>query len=397
MKQYLASRTDGVPRSGTISLFDRVRLMVEAGVDVINFLGGKRGSTPQHIVEAAKKALDEGFAAKITDMRGLIELREAAAESLLKEDNLDIDPKSEIVVTNGSKQAIFESVLATIDPGDEVLVIDPGWVTYQRCVRLAGGIPVSLPLREENDFQIDSLENIEKLVTKKTKMMIFCSPNNPTGTVFDEGEIGSIVDIAKKHDLLVLQDAATKSGYYGGHRHYGIASFPGMKERTITAYSFTYTYSMGGFRLGYVTANKDIIDRILVIHSHSVTCPAAVSQKAGIAALKGPQDFPKEVARRAEKQRDFFMREIRKIDGISCATPTSGFSAFPNVSNFHKFSLGLSEFLLEKVKVATVPGKLFGKYGEGKLRIVFTNPEEEVQEGLRRIKAGLQEFKIHRS
>jgi len=245
-KNFFADRTEGIPFSGTLKIEKRISEMRQSGIDVITFM--KKADTPQHVKDAAKKFLDSPRAASYTDVAGLLELREAIAEKLERENGIDADPLSEIMVTVGGKQAIFTATLATINPGDEVLIQDPTWVSYQQCVRLAGGVPVPVPLLEEEDYRT-SHKLIERSITPKTKMIVICSPNNPTGSMLDKEDCEHIADIARRNDLLILTDESYENFVYDGSKHYSVASFSDMKERTITVHSTSKIYHMPGGEL----------------------------------------------------------------------------------------------------------------------------------------------------
>jgi len=390
-KNFFADRTEGIPFSGTLKIEKRISEMRQSGIDVITFM--KKADTPQHVKDAAKKFLDSPRAASYTDVAGLLELREAIAEKLERENAIDADPLSEIMVTVGGKQAIFTATLATINPGDEVLIQDPTWVSYQQCVRLAGGVPVPVPLLEEEDYRT-SHKLIERSITPKTKMIVICSPNNPTGSMLDKEDCEHIADIARRNDLLILTDESYENFVYDGSKHYSVASFSDMKERTITVHSTSKIYHMPGWRIGWVTANKEIMRRMLAIQSQTITCPTSFAQAGAVAALSKPLglgDMPiNEVVRQYEEKRNVMVNALNKIPGISCVVPRGGFMAFPNVSKLGMSSLETCEFLLEKAKVATTPGIVFGRQGEGHLRFIYSSPIEEIEKGLDRVRIALE-------
>ena len=382
--------------SGTLKYWDKAREMKSLGIDVINF--GNQPGTPKHVKEAAKKMLETTAAAQYTDPRGLSELREVISGKLKEENGIDADSNTEIIVTIGGKEAIFIAFLATINPGDEIIVEDPAWVSYVPGIRLTGGVPKFLPLRQKNEFKIEQ-GDIEKIMTPRTKMIVICNPHNPTGSILERNDLHYISDIAKDYNILVLADECYEKFVYDGHKHYSIASLPGMKKRTITVQTTTKIYNMYGWRVGWVTASDKIVEKMLMIHSHSVSCAPSIAQAAAIAALSGNigcGDMPiPDLITQFQKQRDTMVDGLNEIPGISCVCGRGGFFVFPNFSSFGMTSRKICEYLLEKERVIATPGIEFGRHGEGHLRFLYTSPIEEIQEGLKRVKKALEEFKIN--
>jgi aminotransferase len=381
-----AKRTE-VPGSPTVAMISKVKELKRKGIDVISLGAGEPGFvTPEHIREFAKKALDEGNTF-YSDSAGLLELRTAIAEKAKRDNGIDVDANSEILVTVGGKEAVFASMMALLNPGDEVILSDPCWVSYEPCTIFAGGVPVRVPLHEEKQFGMN-LTDLEKSITSRTKMIIINSPNNPTGGVLEKNDLESIADIAVENDLVVLSDELYEYLVYDGTKHSSIGSLPEMKDRTITINGFSKAFAMTGWRLGYMIADKRIVERAKVIHEHSVTGPSTFVQKAAALALHDDRSwkFVKEMRAQYQARRDVAANELNKIDGVSCVKPRGAFYAFPNISSLGKSSVAMSEFLLEKAKVATIPGVGFGKRGENHIRITFTNPEEELREAFKRIR-----------
>lgn len=385
----LAKRAE-VPNSPTVGMISRVRELKRRGIDVISLGTGEPGFvTPEHIREFAKKALDEGNTF-YSDSAGLLELRTAIAEKTKRDNGIDADVNSEILVTIGGKEAVFASMMALLNPGDEVIVSDPGWVSYEPCIVFAGGVPVRIPLYEEKQFGI-SIEDLEKSITSRTKMIIVNSPNNPTGSVLEKNDLESIANVAVENDLVVLSDELYEYLTYDGIRHLSIGSFPEMKDRTITINGFSKAFAMTGWRLGYMIADKRIVERAKVIHEHSVTGPTTFVQKAGALALRDERSwkFVNEMRAQYQARRDVVVNELNKTDGISCVKPRGAFYAFPNISSLGKSSIAMSEYLLDKARVATIPGLGFGKRGDSHIRITFTNPEDELKEAIKRIREAI--------
>lgn len=386
----IAERIGAVAPSGILSVAEKVMEMKRAGIDVLSLSAGRPDfDTPTYIKEAAKRALDEGYTS-YTQSSGLPELREAIADKLAKENGIEFDPRSEIVVTVGAKEAVFAAILVNINRGDEVLITDPIYPGYVPCVRFAEGIPVALPVKEENDFRI-SCEDVESALTPRTKMLIINSPNNPTGAVFTKADLEAIADLARARDLLVLSDEIYEKIIYDAE-HYSIASFPGMKDRTITVNGFSKTYAMTGWRIGYLATGKELVRRIMLMHSNSVTCACSFAQKAATVALKGPQREVEEMVREYRRRRDLIINELAKMSDITCKTPKGSFYAFPNISQLGKSSQEIAQFLLDSARVATVPGSAFGKEGEGHLRLSFASAYEDIKQALERMKVALEDL-----
>lgn len=347
--------------------------------------------TPAHIREAAKKALDEGYTF-YTSTSGIPEFREAVAEKIEKECHVKIDPDSEVIATPGGIEGIFLAIMGVINPGDEVLIPDPGYVGYPPCIKFAGGIPVPVPLSEDKDFRLEPFE-IEKRITRASKMVILNSPSNPTGMVIGLSDLKAIAEIAERHDLLILSDDAYEKIIYDDAKHHSVLSVLGMKERTILIGSFSKTYAMTGWRIGYLVANKNLIQNLIKIQSSIVLCTNAVVQKATVAALRGPQDCVGEMLREYDKRRHFIVRKLNAIDGILCPMPKGAFFVFPSIKEIGLDSLKLTEFLLREAKVAVYPGMAYGAQGEGHIRLTYATSIEQIETALERIEKSLEKLK----
>lgn len=379
-----------IPGSATVGIENRVAEMKRAGKNVISLAAGQPDFvTPQHIREYAKKALDEGYTF-YPPSRGLPELREVISKKVAKENGIEADPNSEIIVTVGGKQAIFSSILTLVDAGDEVIVADPSWVTYEPCVKLAEGRVVPVPVSEQNQFRLMA-EDILKAVTSRTKLIIINSPNNPTGSVLRREDLKEIADVACDKDLFVISDEIYEYLVYDGLKHSSVGSLPGMKERTITANGFSKAYSMTGWRLGYLVGPKQIVQHILAIHEHSVTGPCSFAQKAAAQAMNDPRSEKsiESMVTEFEKRRNVMVQGLNKIPGITCVKPSGAFYSFANISALGRNSMQIANHLLEKALVATVPGSAFGERGEGYLRLSFANSAENITEALDRIRSAL--------
>jgi aminotransferase len=394
-ERWEARRMNAIPFSGIRVIFQAAAELESQGKQVIHLeIGRPDFDTPQHIKDAAKQALDEGFV-HYTSNYGILELREAIAEKLHRENGIQVDPQSEIIVTLGVNQALSTTMLALLDPGDEVLVPDPFYLNYLNCMRLAEARAIHVPLREENEFQVDP-SDLEQAVTPKTKMIIINSPHNPTGAVLDSETIEAIANVAIEHDLLVLSDEIYEKIIYDRTEHHSIASLPGMGERTVTLNGFSKAYSMTGWRLGYVAARKHLIDPLIRTHQYVGTSANSFAQKGAVAAYRGPQDCVQEMVSEFDRRRLFVMEALEQIDGVSCIRPRGAFYAFPSVRELGVPDEKLAYYLLREAGVALVPGSAFGEYGQGHLRLSYANSYQNIQtavdsidQALRGLPAGL--------
>ncbi len=347
--------------------------------------------TPRHIIDGAKKALDEGFT-HYTHNRGLMELRKAIAEKLQRENGIEADPTSDIMVTTGASEGLLTALLSTINPADEVLVPDPYFPLYENVVTMVGGRSVKYVLHEQMEFELDPTE-IETLITPKTKMIILNSPNNPTGSVTSRKNLEAVADLALKRDLLVIADEVYEKLVYDGNQHYSIASIPEMKNRTITVNAFSKTYAMTGWRIGYVIAKPEIMEQMVKIHVYSGICANAFVQRAALVALKGPQNCVDEMVAEFKERRDLVIQRLNEMDGVSCRTPKGAFYVFPNVSSINTDSENVARFLVQNAGVITVPGSAFGKHGEGYLRLSYATGRQNLKTAMERMEKAVKEAK----
>jgi aminotransferase len=363
--------------------------------DVISLgLGEPDFVPPSHVLEAYKQALDEGKTHYTLTM-GLPELREALARKVKREYGLTYDPEIEILITVGGTQAIHLALMALINPGDEVLVPDPGFVCYKPSILMTDGVPVSMPVLEENDFRLNA-EVVMSHVTDRSRLMIINSPSNPTGAVFSYGDLASLAKLAVERDLVVISDEVYEHITYDGVKHYCLASFPNMRERTLVVGSFSKTYAMTGFRIGYVLGPKDLIAPMMLVHQFSVACVNGPAQYAAVMALEGPQKFVKDMVAEFDRRRRFLCKRLNEIEGFSCKPPQGAFYVFANVKELGISSENLAAFLLNKGKVVTVPGSAFGEYGEGYLRFSYATAYGKLVEALDRIEKAVKHFKSER-
>jgi aspartate/methionine/tyrosine aminotransferase len=373
-------------RLGTESAFEvlaKARAVEAAGKHVVHLeIGEPDFPTPPHVIEAGIEALQRG-ATHYTPPAGIPELREAIADHAGRERGLAIDP-AEVVVTPGAKPVMFFGLVALVNPGDEVVCPDPGFPIYASVVSFLGARPVPIPLREANGFAFD-LDLLRSEVTARTRLIILNSPQNPTGGVLPRSVLEDIAGLARRHDCWVLSDEIYGRLLYEGE-HVSIASLPGMRERTIILDGFSKTYAMTGWRLGYGIMPAELADHVAKLLVNSVSCTAAFTQHAGIAALTGPQDCVDDMLAEFRARRQLVVEGLNAIPGITCPWPAGAFYAFPNVTALGLPSAALADRLLTDYGVATLAGSSFGPAGEGYLRLSYANSQPNLREALTRIR-----------
>jgi aminotransferase len=380
VRSYASERAKGISPSGIRVIFDKADKIK----DVIRLeIGEPDFDTPEHIKKAAIEALNKGYG-HYSSNRGFFDLREAISRKLKSETGLDFNPETEIIVTTGGSSAITLSAMATVDPGDEVLIPDPGWPLYEQVVSIAGGKAVKYPIYERNEFSVDP-ENIKSRVTKKTKMIVINSPANPTGGTLNRSDLDELARLAREHDILVLSDEVYEKLVYDDFKHCSMASVSGMKDRVIVINSFSKTYAMTGWRLGFAAANADIVSQMAKLNSFVTTCANTIAQKAGVVALTGSQDCVKRMLNEYTARRDFFTKRLNEIEGVSCIVPKGAFYVFANVSELGKRAFDLSMQLLDDAHVASVPGSSFGEFGEGYVRFTYANSMKALEDAATRI------------
>ncbi|MEM3874610.1 MAG: pyridoxal phosphate-dependent aminotransferase [Candidatus Bathyarchaeia archaeon] len=391
MVSIFAKRMASLGTETAFEVLARAKALERQGKEIIHLeIGEPDFDTPINIKEAAVKALYAGYTHYVP-AAGIPELREAIAEHISKTRKIPVDPE-EVVVTPGAKPIMFFAILACVERGEEVLYPNPGFPIYESMINFVGAKPVPIPLKEENDFRLDH-EYVKAKITKKTKMIILNSPENPTGGVLTREDLKVIADcIANRDDVIVLSDEIYSRIIYE-ENHESIASLPGMKEKTIILDGFSKTYAMTGWRLGYGVMRKDLAEKItqLMINSNSCTC--AFVQMAGVEALKGPQDSVEKMVTEFRKRREVIVSGLNNINGITCKKPKGAFYVFPNIKGTGKKSKELSDYLLNEAGVAVLPGTSFGKYGEGYLRISFANSVENIKKALDRISKAVEKLK----
>jgi aminotransferase len=388
MADWEAERMKCIPFSGIRKVFEKARSLEEKGHRVINLgIGRPDFDTPVHIKQATKEALDAGMV-HYSSNYGLPELRAGVAAKLQQDNGLTYDPNGEIIVTVGANEAILMAMAATLNPGDEVIIPDPAWLHYFYCARLVGGVPVAVPLCEEMEFKLDP-DDVARVITPRTRMLVVTTPHNPTGSVLDREILQALADIADEYDLLVLSDEIYEKIIYDGAEHISFATLPGMRERTLTVNGFTKAYAMDGWRLGYVAAPRELIAVLVRVHQYTTVCATTFIQMGAVAAYRGPQDCVAEMVAEFDRRRQYLIPALNEIEGISCVRPQGAFYTFPSIKATGKSSAEIADFLLEEARVALIPGSAFGQYGEGYLRIAYSNSLENIQEAMGRIKTAL--------
>ncbi|MGB9713441.1 MAG: pyridoxal phosphate-dependent aminotransferase [Candidatus Bathyarchaeales archaeon] len=378
---------------GTETAFEvlaKAKALEKQGKNIIHLeIGEPDFDTPKNIKDAAVKALYAGYTHYVP-AAGIPELREAIAEYISKTRKIDVDPE-EVVVTPGAKPIMFFAILALVNPGDEVMYPNPGFPIYESLINFVDAKPVPIPLKEEDDFRMDP-EYVKKKITKKTKLIILNSPENPTGGVLTKEDIKVVADcIAKRDDVFVLSDEVYSRIIYEGE-HESISSLPGMKDKTIILDGFSKTYAMTGWRLGYGVMRKDLAQKMAQLMVNSNSCTCTFTQMAGVEALKGPQKEVDKMVAEFRKRREVIVDGLNKIKGITCKKPHGAFYVFPNITGTGMDCRKLGDYLLNEAGVAVLPGTSFGQYGEGYLRISFANSVENIKKALERIDEALQKL-----
>jgi aspartate aminotransferase len=378
-----ATRTAHLEPEGAYQVLARAQALEAQGRHIIHLeIGQPDFDTFENIRRAGKRAIDDGLT-RYTPPIGMTALREVIAEDAGRRRKIKIHP-DQVVVSPGAKPNLFFPCLALVEPGDEVLYPNPGFPTYEAMIKIAGGEPVPVPLLEENDFSFD-LEAFQRLVSSRTKLVILNSPSNPTGGVMPLADLQEIARIAEQHHLWVLSDEIYARLVYDGLDAPSIASLPGMQERTVIVDGFSKTYAMTGWRLGYGIMPRELAQVVQLLFTHSVGSTAQFTQVAGIEALSGPQDEADSMVAEYQKRRDAIVAGLNSIPGMSCRKPQGAFYVFPNIEALRPTSSELAGFLLEKAGVAVLSGSDFGSYGEGYLRLTYSNSLQNIQQAVSRI------------
>ncbi|KAA5807704.1 pyridoxal phosphate-dependent aminotransferase [Thermoanaerobacterium thermosaccharolyticum] len=386
----LSEKARSISPSLTLDITANANKMRSLGIDVIGFGAGEPDfDTPDYIKKAAIEAIEKGYT-KYTPTSGIIELKEAIVSKLKNDNNLSYET-SQIVVSNGAKQSIYNTLCAILNPGDEVLIPSPYWLSYPEMVKLANGVPIFVETDERNNFKV-TVEQLEEAISDRTKAIIINSPNNPTGAVYNETELKNIADLAVKHNIFIISDEIYEKLIYDG-RHISIASFnDDIKNLTIIINGMSKAYSMTGWRIGYSASNKEIANLISNIQSHMTSNPNTIAQYASVKALSTGYDIIENMVNEFKKRRDYIVERINKINGLTCIKPQGAFYVIVNISKYIGMnisgkiingSVDFANFVLEKAKVAVIPCLPFGN--DNYIRLSYATSIKNIEEGLNRI------------
>ncbi|MBV9282889.1 MAG: pyridoxal phosphate-dependent aminotransferase [Chloroflexi bacterium] len=383
--RFVVPRVRDLPASPTIAVAKEAQALRRQGVDVVDFgVGEPDFDTPAHVREEAVRALHAGLT-HYAPGRGLPQLLEAIAAKLERENGLRYDPATEIVVTPGAKQAIVEAILTAVAPGDEVIVFDPSWGSYEAIVLLAGGSPIHVQLRQ--DFTIDP-DRLHAALSARTRAIIVGSPSNPTGHVLTAVELDLLARVCREWDLLLVSDEIYERITYGGCRAVSPATLPGMWERTVTINGFSKAYAMTGWRLGYLAAPESFMRQVLKVHEHTVTTATSFAQAGGIVALNGPQEPIRAMVGEFASRRDLIVAGLNELPGVRCLPPEGAFYVFPDVSATGRTGSELAHLLLRH-GVALTPGRGFGERWDTHVRLSYATSAERIRAGLERMASAL--------
>jgi aspartate/methionine/tyrosine aminotransferase len=379
----VAARMSTIGTEGAFAVSARARALEAQGRPMIHLqIGEPDFDTPAHVREAAKRALDEG-ATHYAPFPGIPELRQAIAADVTKRKDFAADP-SQVFVTVGGKGVMLYAILGLIDPGDEVIVPDPGYPIYESLTRFVGATPIPIPIRMEHDFRLD-VDELASLITPRTRLLIINSPANPTGGVLNRADLQRIAKLAQEHDLWVMTDEIYGRILYDGEEHISIASLPGMTERTIVLDGFSKTFAMTGWRLGYAVVPDSLIPTYSELVINTISCAPTFAQVGAVQALVGPQDDVEAMVVEFKARRDLVVNGLNEIQGIRCATPLGAFYAFPDISGTGLSGAEFAERLLVEADVCVLAGTAFGGVGTDHIRISYANSRENLTEALGRI------------
>ncbi|MGM0432926.1 MAG: pyridoxal phosphate-dependent aminotransferase [Spirochaetota bacterium] len=391
-KDLGASRLSEIPFSGIRKVFEAVRMLEAEGKDIIHWQIGRTDfDTPDNVKQATYASMMRGDV-HYAPNRGVPVLRKAIATRTEHETGVSIDPDTQVIVMSGANEGIMVTMEAFLNPGDEVLIPNPNWHHYKSCVAIAGGKPVEVETKAEENFSLNA-ERVASLINKKTKMICITSPANPTGCTETEENLQALADLAKKHNLIVLSDEIYGRIYYGKEETApSIFSLPGMSERTIIINGFSKTYSMDGWRLGWTVASPEITLHLLKIRQYTTVCVNTFTQYGAAEGLSGDQSLIQSRIAEFGKRRDIIQDGLENIDGVTLPDPTGAFYAFPNISTFGKTSKELADYLLHEHGIATIAGSVFGSAGEGHVRIAYSCSTEECERGVVRLRDALKQL-----
>ena len=374
--------------SSTVAISDRARALQQQGVNVVNLGGGDPDfDTSRHIVDAGVEAIRGGQTHYVAS-QGIPAFRKAIAEKLSRENGLSYDPDREIVATASGKLALYIALESLLDPRDEVLYLEPAWVSYRPLIELIGGCPVAVSLSPADNFAVRSTL-LERKISPRTKAILINSPNNPTGRVLGPEELQVIREVALKHDLWVVSDEIYEHLVYDGHRHVSIATLPEMRDRTVVVNGMSKAYAMTGWRIGYLAAPSVLSEQILKVQQHVVTCAASFGQIAATEALQGPQDCVKTMRQEYDKRRRRIAEALNSIPGVRCPLPEGAFYFFPEVDYRDYDSWQIAEYLISEAHVAVTPGQAFGEAARKNIRLTYATSMANLLEAVERMRRAL--------
>jgi aspartate aminotransferase len=381
----LSRLVSSIPASVTLAVNDKAKALQAAGHDVIALAGGDPDfDTPDHITAAAFAAIENGATHYPAPMKGIPALLDAIAEKTARDNDIRVNPKTDVVVTPGGKWALYLALAAVLNPGDEVLYLEPAWVSYPPMITLAGGIPVPVSLPSEDNFRVTAGQ-LRAKVTPMTKALLINSPCNPTGRVLTREELAAIAEVAIEADLYVLADEIYEKLLFDGRQHISIGSLPGMAERTLTINGLSKSYAMTGWRLGWLVGPTPALKIATRMNSQTVSSAANFTMHAAIAALLGPQGIIAEMRDSYQARRDFMVKALNDIDGIACRSIEGAFYLFPSFPGSSKNSLELADALLDKAGIAGTPGIAFGASGEGHVRFSIATAMSDLERAVERL------------
>ena len=382
----LSRRVSNIAPSMTLAVNDKAKAMQAQGIDVIALAGGDPDfDTPEHITHALFAAVGAGHTHYPAPMIGIPDTLAAVANKMRQENNIPIeDPRRQIIMTPGGKWSLYLALCALLNPGDEVMILEPHWVSYRAMITLAGGTPVAVSLPSEDNFRITA-ELLAAKVSANTKVILVNTPCNPTGRVLTQDELNTLADFAISHDLYVISDEIYEKLVFDDRSHISIASLPGMAERTLTMNGLTKSYAMTGWRMAWLVGPPEVIKVATKMNSQTVSCAATFTMHACIAALTGPQTAVYEMRDSYQQRRDFMVSALNDIDGIECRSIEGAFYLFPRFPNSSRNSLELADALLEKAQIAGTPGIAFGQSGEGHVRFAISTAMSDLERAVERL------------
>ena len=376
---------DRMSRLGTETAFEvlaKARRLEAEGMDVIHLeIGEPDFDTPSNIVEAGKAALSNGYT-HYGPSPGDMEVRERIAREVSETRNISVTADN-VVITPGAKPIMFFTILALVNRGDEVLYPNPGFPIYESMINFVGGVPVPMKLLPSRDFNVD-LDEVAASIGPQTKLMIINSPNNPCGSIIEKGDLEALAELAREHDVTILADEIYRRFLYEGE-FASVASFPGMRDRTVILDGFSKTYAMTGWRIGYGVMPTELVEPISRLGTNSVSCTASFTQRAVLEAMDGPQNEPDRIVAEFKSRRDIIVEGLNQVPGVRCPMPKGAFYTFPSVEDTGMTSRDFADGLLEEEGVACLAGESFGEYGEGCVRFSFANSAENIERALERI------------